>query len=116
MHGFTHQYDAHKNPHSGMSGDDYEFWDAVHSRPIAGETWESISSRVGNGLSEMLSLGFLPFAWETPHYEASPLSYSVFASVFRNTYQRVVYSTAGVSSAQSTSGKRLFWGIRFSPT
>jgi hypothetical protein len=33
MHGFTHQYGKMKNPHTGVSGDDYEFWNIVDNTP-----------------------------------------------------------------------------------
>ncbi len=82
LHGFTHQLGDTRNPHSGVSGDDFEFWDSVNAQPVAGETRASISSRVNAGRTELNSEGFQPFAWETPHYEASPLAYSVFGSIF----------------------------------
>ncbi len=33
-HGVTHQYGRQKNPHDGISGADFEFWDAIASRPV----------------------------------------------------------------------------------
>jgi uncharacterized protein YdaL len=34
MHGYTHQYGTMKNPHTGVSGDDYEFWNIVDNTPV----------------------------------------------------------------------------------
>ena len=33
-HGVTHQYNKQPNPASGITGEDFEFWDAVQETPI----------------------------------------------------------------------------------
>src|SRR5206468_3637757 len=91
MHGYTHQYNSMPNIYTAVSGDDFEFWNAVAGKPVAedSETWTL--SRLDSGLSEFRGSGFSAYAWEPPHYQASPLAYQTFLKRFSYTYQRVVY-------------------------
>ncbi|MGV8804763.1 MAG: DUF2334 domain-containing protein [Polaromonas sp.] len=94
MHGYTHQYGAMQNPHTGVSGDDYEFWNIVANSPVAEDSSAWALGRLNAGKAELASNGYTPVAWETPHYHASALTSKVTPQAFSNTYQRVVYFTA----------------------
>ena len=96
MHGYTHQYSNMRDPHTGVSGDDYEFWNIVANSPVAEDSTAWAQDRITKGKAELTSNGYTPVAWETPHYHSSALASKVFAkpSNFSTTYQRVVYFTA----------------------
>ncbi|MDB5947346.1 MAG: hypothetical protein JWQ33_2372 [Ramlibacter sp.] len=94
MHGYTHQYGKMKNPNTGVSGDDFEFWDIVHNTPVPEDSSAWALGRLLAGAAELVLNGYQPVAWETPHYQGSALSSRAASQVFRTTYQRVVYYTA----------------------
>ena len=94
LHGYTHQYRKQHNPHSGVSGHDYEFWNITTNAPVTEDSMAWALDRLHAGLAELISNGFKPVAWETPHYHASALTSRAVAQVFDTTYQRVVYFTA----------------------
>lgn len=94
MHGYTHQYGSMRNPHTGISGDDYEFWDIVNNRPVPEDSAAWVLNRLNAGLSELRASGYSPVAWETPHYHSSAISSRAVPQLFGTTYQRVVYFTA----------------------
>jgi uncharacterized protein YdaL len=91
MHGFTHQYNSMKNPNSAISADDFEFWNIVANSPVAEDSEAWASERLSTGLSELATQNISPWAWETPHYQASPLSYLAMTKRFPVSYQRMVY-------------------------
>jgi len=101
MHGYTHQYTdtIHnnlytRNKYTGVSGDDYEFWNIVTNTPVAEDSLAWALGRYNAGLQELASGGYTPTAWETPHYQGSALASKAAAQTFAKTYQRVVYYTA----------------------
>ncbi len=94
MHGYTHQYSNLRNRHTGVSGDDYEFWNIVTNAPVVEDSTAWALGRLNAGLQELRSNGYNPVAWETPHYHASALSSKAVPLAFNTTYQRVVYYTA----------------------
>ncbi len=94
MHGYTHQYAKMKNPHTGVSGDDYEFWNIVTNSPVAEDSTSWVLGRLNAGVKDLVDNGYSPVAWEAPHYHGSALSSKAAATVFKTTYQRVVYFTA----------------------
>ena len=94
MHGFTHQYGKKKNPHTAVSGDDYEFWDIVENTPVAEDSAAWAAGRMNNGLTDLKALGYNPMAWEAPHYHTSAITARTAPQMFSKTYQRVVYFTA----------------------
>lgn len=94
MHGYTHQYSNIKNSSSGISGDDYEFWNIVTNSPVTEDSTSWTLGRLNAGLLELISNGYRPVAWETPHYQASAVSSKAFPLLFNKTYHRVVYYTA----------------------
>ncbi|TWO71610.1 DUF2334 domain-containing protein [Caenimonas sedimenti] len=105
MHGYTHQYGSMRNPHTGVSGDDYEFWDIVNNRPVPEDSTSWALGRLNAGLRDMRANGYNPVAWETPHYHASPLASKAVPQVFGTTYQRVVYFTADKPNFFAPVGK-----------
>jgi len=94
MHGFTHQYGTMRNPHTGVSGDDYEFWNIVDNTPFPEDSASWALGRLYNGLSDLRSNGYTPVAWEAPHYQQSAITSRSAPLLFGTTYQRVVYYTA----------------------
>ena len=94
MHGYTHQYSNMRNKYTGVSGDDYEFWNIVANTPVAEDSTQWALGRYRAGLSDLKNSGYNPVAWEAPHYHASPLASKATTQVFKTTYQRVVYFTA----------------------
>jgi uncharacterized protein YdaL len=94
MHGYTHQYSNMRNPHTGVSGDDYEFWNIVDNKPVQEDSVAWALGRMSNGLQEMRAFNWIPMAWEAPHYHTSATAARTSTQLFSRTYQRVVYYTA----------------------
>lgn len=113
MHGYTHQYGKMRNPHTGVSGDDFEFWNIVDNKPLPEDSLEWALGRLNAGLTELRSNGYTPFAWETPHYQASPLASRAVPQVFGTTFQRVVYYTSDTPALAGGAGKDLSVGQIF---
>ncbi len=81
MHGNTHQY-------RGESTSDYEFWDAMQNGPLFSDSREYVRERLETGLAELARNDLYPVTWETPHYGASQLDYSVINQYFSSSYER----------------------------
>ena len=94
MHGWTHQYSNVRNPWSGVSGDDFEFWDIVGNRPLPKDSLRDWRSYIDSGIKELTGAGYSAFAFEMPHYRASPRAYRAVAERFRVGYERVHYYTS----------------------
>ena len=104
IHGYTHQYNETNNPGSGVSGDDYEFWQlsyaspsnhtVVLSRPVPEDSLAWVSNRLYLAKNEFVQAGLDWVAWETPHYLASALDYEVMATNFPRLFQRGFYFAA----------------------
>lgn len=75
MHGKTHQY-------HGVTAVDFEFWDGDRDKPIRGDSKDYVETKLRQGLDEFWKNSVYPLIWETPHYTASQLDYSVFAEFF----------------------------------
>ena len=91
FHGVTHQSGRDRNPFSGCSGDDFEFWDRVQNRPVQSDGVAFVINRLETGLKVLHDSGLRPVAWLTPHYQASPLDYLLFGQLFRWNVGRVIY-------------------------
>lgn len=102
MHGYTHQYASIANIQSGVSGEDFEFWNAVNNTPVAEDSTAWAGGRLDAGLKELSDNDFTPFAWEAPHYNSSPLSIKAVPSRFSKTYQRVTYYTSDIPQLLNT--------------
>lgn len=90
-HGTTHQYSNIANPHSGYSGDDFEFWDANNNRPIEEDSVNYVLERLDLGMDYLNDINITPRVWLTPHYQASALNYYIFADVFEWNIGRAIY-------------------------
>ena len=90
-HGATHQYKDIPNPHSGISTDDFEFWDAVNNKPLSDDSVNFVLDRLDLGSDYLKEVNIFPKIWLTPHYQASALDYHIFADVFDWNIGRVIY-------------------------
>ncbi|MEY4632182.1 MAG: hypothetical protein RIQ81_2302, partial [Pseudomonadota bacterium] len=97
FHGVTHQSGRYRNPFSGCSGDDFEFWDKPRNGPISGDSAAFVINRLETGLKVLRDSGLQPVAWLTPHYQASPLDYVLFGQLFRWNIGRVIYFPSKVT-------------------
>lgn len=99
LHGYTHQYDSVPNPYNGVTGDDYEFFrvrldaqnNVVEYGPVPEDSRHWAEKRVHDALRQLKAARLSAVAWQTPHYAASPVDYTVFADAFRLTNQRALY-------------------------
>lgn len=105
MHGFTHQYGNMRNPHTGVSGDDYEFWNIVDNAPVPEDSTAWAYGRMNNGLTDMRAIGWNPIAWEPPHYHTSAIAARTSTQLFSVTYMRSVYYTADKPNFFAATGK-----------
>ncbi len=90
-HGVTHQYARMANPHTGASGDDFEFFDAVNNRPIKEDSVPYVLNKLEDGLQILKKVGIRPRIWLMPHYQASPLDYIIFGETFSWNVGRAIY-------------------------
>jgi len=93
MHGVTHQYSDMQNPTSGVTADDYEFWDVVNNRPVSEDSVAWTADRIQAGRDVFASVGITPYAWETPHYQGSPNTYAALGAGATR-YERSFYYTS----------------------
>jgi len=91
FHGLTHQYGRVPNPYNGVSGDDFEFWNAVDDEPVAEDSYEWVEDRVLTAQAHMDRRRWTAHAFQTPHYRSSALDYMIMADWYANGYHRVVY-------------------------
>lgn len=91
-HGITHQYGNIHNPFSGISGDDYEFWDFNREKPIAEDSPAYILNKFENGFNSLRQFSLAPKLWLTPHYRASALDNIIFSRIFDWSIGRCVYN------------------------
>lgn len=94
MHGYSHQYLHLRNPFSAVSGEDFEFWDIVANQPLSVDSPLDWRRRLDQGIKAFEEIGLSPFAFETPHYQASPNAYRAIAERFPIAYERAVYYTS----------------------
>jgi uncharacterized protein YdaL len=93
IHGYTHQYD-------GITADDWEFWDEINNTPVPEDSYEWVADRLTAAKAEFEAVSLPYFAWETPHYTASELDYSVFKDFFETSYERRRYYSPDSSLLQ----------------
>lgn len=115
MHGWTHQYSTMRNPWSAVSGDDFEFWDTVGNQPLPRDQLRDWRSYFDSAIKELTGSGYTAFAFETPHYQASPRAYRVSAERFAIAYERAVYYTAETPRLNITTPDRDFAVGQFFP-
>lgn len=90
-HGVTHQFGRVRNPHDGISGADFEFWNAVTNTPVVKDTVPWVLNRLYDGYAQLKKVGVEPKIWLTPHYQSSTLDNYIFSRVFPWNIGRVIY-------------------------
>lgn len=96
LHGCTHQYGTTPNAVNGVSGADFEFWDAVNDTYIPEDSYEYVEQRLDAAVRLLAEQRWHAWAFEPPHYRASTLDYLAFPRFFDTTYQRVSYEPYAV--------------------
>jgi uncharacterized protein YdaL len=96
MHGVTHQYDHKKDPYTGVSADDFEFWDGSKKKPIKEDGIKYVLERLETGVGLINKAGFKVSGWESPHYTASNLDYFLFGQAFTWNVGRISYFVSRV--------------------
>jgi uncharacterized protein YdaL len=100
MHGYTHQYSNVKNPYTGVSADDFEFYrsiiDAndyvVYVGPVPGDTQLWASGRIKNAFQELAAARLpTPTIFEYPHYAGSDADSRAVRASFATVYHRGIY-------------------------
>lgn len=100
LHGYTHQYAHEKNPYSGASVDDFEFFrthidehdDVVWDGPVAEDSAEWAAKRLSDALAEVIDCGLpAPRIFEYPHYGGSVVDSREIAERVPFAYQRENY-------------------------
>ena len=114
-HGWTHQYAAMKNPWSGISADDFEFWDIVNNRPVPEDSLAWARNRVDRAIAELGSGTYKPFAFEMPHYQGSPNAYKAVRQRFAKSWGRLVYYTSDAPQLGAGNPNRDFAVGQFFP-
>jgi uncharacterized protein YdaL len=106
MHGHTHQLDARRNPYSGVSGDDFEFFTShvnkagyvVYDGPVPGDSEAGARARLEEGLAGWRAAGLgRPTLFEFPHYAASAADYRAARGLFAGRYERSYYYAGQLS-------------------
>lgn len=113
-HGYTHQYAAIPNLIDAVSADDFEFWLATNNTPVPEDSFLWAAGRMTQGKTDLIANGYLPVAWETPHYQGSALANKAAASLFSKTNHRAVYYTADTPNFNAAQSKD-FWAGQFFP-
>lgn len=102
-HGVTHQYRDIKNPFTGCSGDDYEFWDSILNKPITEDSTQYVLSKLEDGFNSFQRFSIVPMTWVTPHYHGSALDNVLFGQIFKWIIGRGVYVDSAVSGLKNWS-------------
>ncbi|HVN75478.1 MAG TPA: DUF2334 domain-containing protein [Thermoanaerobaculaceae bacterium] len=109
LHGTTHQY-------KGESASDYEYWDESRNRVLPMDSREYVARKLRDGIVECVKNGVYPLVWETPHYSASTLDYTVFGEHFSTAMeQRLVVDNLDYSQYFPYLIKRDMYGQRILP-
>lgn len=114
-HGVTHQYKRQKNPHDGVSGSDFEFFDAINNRPIVEDSPRYVVDKLEEGYYTLQKAGITPRIWLTPHYQASALDYIIFANVFSWNIGRVIYYNTTSHGLPAGPENRSIWFASHDP-
>jgi uncharacterized protein YdaL len=91
LHGLTHQFGRLPNPFNGVTGTDFEFWDAVKDKPIPGDSFDWAADRVDRGTAVLAEAGLSAWAFEVPHYQASMVDYFAINSRYPTVYHQGIY-------------------------
>ena len=88
QHGTTHQYGDGPNPINGLTGTDSEFWLETEGTPVPDDSATWFTERVERGQMQMLQQGWIPFAFEYPHYQGSLLDSLILPDLYSTVYHR----------------------------
>ncbi|HEX3765821.1 MAG TPA: polysaccharide deacetylase family protein [Kofleriaceae bacterium] len=100
MHGYTHQWDTSKNPYSGVTADDDEFYRVTMNAdqtlnyvgPVPEDSLAWAGGRMDSGLAEFRRSGVtVPQIFEFPHYAASVNAYHAIPTRFTSRWERALY-------------------------
>lgn len=103
LHGYTHQFEALRNPDTGGSGADFEFFRVtreadgtlVYDRPVPGDSVAWATDRLRAAIDEVTKTGLpKPEIFEFPHYAASAADYEAAGRLFDARYDRPQYLTS----------------------
>ena len=72
---------------SSQDAEGYEFWDYDRNSPLAYDSAAWMRRQIVEGLTDERSLGLDPTMWETPHYAASPLDFTVVSHFFHTAWE-----------------------------
>jgi len=97
MHGVTHQYKNLRNPFNGLTGNDFEFWDAINNGPVPDDGLHFILDKLDLGWFFLNKAKIYPAIFEVPHYQASAYDYNVLSLVFDWTIGRIIYFQQNVT-------------------
>lgn len=98
-HGMSHQYENVKNYHSGVTGDDWEFY-RLSAKPggsysVAGPVEKDsplwVNQRIATAKAMFKQVGLDITGWLTPHYLASSVDYRAFGEQFSYSLDPSVY-------------------------
>jgi uncharacterized protein YdaL len=108
LHGYTHQFGNRRNPRSGESGADYEFFlahlndqgNVVYEGPVPGDSEAWAQERLDKAIAELQKVGLpKPSLFDVPHYAASPADYAAINTRFPARYDRGLYFAPGWNDA-----------------
>ena len=96
QHGYTHQLGDLKNPYSGVTADDFEFFlthidaqdNVVYDGPVPGDSAAMAIARIQAGQAEIKAAGFAAATmFEYPHYAGSSTDSKAIQTVIGKAYQ-----------------------------
>jgi uncharacterized protein YdaL len=99
-HGYTHQYEDLRNPYSGVSASDYEFYlayvdeqnDVQLSGPVPSDSKGWAAERMARARAEFVRVELpAPAIFEFPHYTASAVDYQAAHEQFGVRYDQGTY-------------------------
>ncbi len=101
MHGCTHQFGSQKNPYSGVTADDFEFYTAhvdattnnvIYDGPVPNDTSTWAVGRINSGLAALKAAGFTtPTIFEYPHYAGSSVDSKAIRGLLATAYHRGLF-------------------------
>ncbi|HET8640733.1 MAG TPA: polysaccharide deacetylase family protein [Pseudonocardiaceae bacterium] len=100
MHGYSHQYEDLRNPYTGTSAEDYEFYEAHLDPqnnvrlegPVPADSQAWAAQRLSTGRGEFARVGLPdPDIFEFPHYTASENAYRAVHDMFGVRYDQGSY-------------------------
>lgn len=123
QHGYTHQYEKLKNPYSGVTADDFEFFlthvdkdnSVIYDGPVPNDSASWAIGRIQAGLAELQSAGLQqPVTFEYPHYAGSSVDSKAIRTVFKKAYHRGLFfgGDLGKTPADNAHNIGLFYPFK----